>query len=100
MLKKKQYNKSSVYCEIEKLLSKDVIIEIDLLDGKKRYELNNHIHHHHALWTKCGAVICIDIPNNLDQVEKKLFEQKGFRFTGHALDFWGYLRNVLYRYLF
>jgi Fe2+ or Zn2+ uptake regulation protein len=88
-IEKVPYNKSSLYREIDKLLSEKVIIEIDLLDGKKRYELNNHIHHHHALCTKCGSVICVDIPNNLEEVEAKLLQKKGFRVTGHVLEFFG-----------
>lgn len=88
-IEKEPYNKSSLYREIEKLLSEEVTIEIDLLDGKKRYELNNYVHHHHALCTKCGAVICVDIPNNLEEVEDKLFEQNGFKVSGHVLEFFG-----------
>jgi Fe2+ or Zn2+ uptake regulation protein len=88
-IEKVPYNKSSLYREIDKLLSEQIIIEIDLLDGKKRYELNNHIHHHHALCTKCGSVICVDIPNNLEEVEAKLLQKKGFKVTGHVLEFFG-----------
>jgi Fe2+ or Zn2+ uptake regulation protein len=88
-IEKVPYNKSSLYREIDKLLSEEIIIEIDLLDGKKRYELNNHIHHHHALCTKCGSVICVDIPNNLEEVEAKLLQKKGFKVTGHVLEFFG-----------
>lgn len=90
------YNKSSVYREINKLLSEELIIEIDLLEGKKRYELNNHIHHHHALCTKCGSVICVEIPNNLVEVEDKLFKQKGFKVSKHILEFFGHCEKCLH----
>lgn len=92
---KERFNKSSLYREIKKLLSEEIIIVIDLLDGKKRYELNNDVHHHHALCTKCGNVICVDIPNNLEVVEKQLLENKGFKVTGHVLEFFGVCKDCM-----
>lgn len=83
------YFKSSLYRAIEILLSEKIILEIDLLDGKKRYEANNYVHHHHAMCTVCGSVICVEIPNKLEEVEDKLFDKKGFKVTSHVLEFFG-----------
>ncbi|MFW5720712.1 MAG: Fur family transcriptional regulator [Candidatus Dojkabacteria bacterium] len=86
-------NKSSLYRETDKLLEENIIIEIDLLDGIKRYEINNEVHHHHALCVKCGAVICVEIPNDLEQVEKQLKQKEGFTVNGHVLEFFGVCRR-------
>jgi Fe2+ or Zn2+ uptake regulation protein len=87
------FNKSSLYRETDKLLEENIIIEIDLLDGIKRYEINNEVHHHHALCVTCGAVICVDIPNDLEQVEKQLEQKEGFTVNGHVLEFFGVCRR-------
>jgi Fe2+ or Zn2+ uptake regulation protein len=83
-------NKTTVYREIEKLLKERLILEIDLLDGKKRYEIyRTNDHHHHAVCTSCGKVECIDMANDLDAIENQITSKTKFRVESHVLEFFG-----------
>lgn len=83
-------NKTSVYRETDKLLAESVIIEVDLLDGKKRYELHKAgFHHHHIICTKCGAISCIDMDKDLELVERDIEKNTGFKIQSHLLEFFG-----------
>jgi len=84
-----RFNKTSLYRETDKLLKGGFITEIDFLDGKKRYEINTGTHHHHAICTKCKKIVCVEIPNNLEEVEKKLFQDTQFKVEDHVLEFFG-----------
>ena len=81
-------NKSTVYRELEFLLSREIVIEVNFGDGKKRYELNGR-HHHHIICTNCKKVDDIHIANDLSAVEKKIQKQKKFKVQSHALEFFG-----------
>lgn len=83
-------NKTTVYREIEFLHSQGIIREIDLLDGKKRYELlieDNH--HHHAVCNSCNEIQCIEMERDLDALENHIFSEHGFKVLSHALEFFG-----------
>ncbi|HEY9886667.1 MAG TPA: transcriptional repressor, partial [Vampirovibrionales bacterium] len=57
-------NKTSVYRELETLIQEKFINEVDLMDGKKRYETLNNKHNHehsHLICTDCGDIECIEI---------------------------------------
>lgn len=91
-LKKHQLhvNKTTVYRELEFLLSQHVIREVDLLEGKKRYEIfMESDHHHHMICTKCKTVCCVDMAHDLDVLEKEIMDTYGFQVTDHTLEFFG-----------
>jgi Fur family ferric uptake transcriptional regulator len=84
-------NKTTVYRELEFLLSNKIISELDLLDGAKRYELllPDH-HHHHLVCTKCGTIQCVEMHNDLDELEERISQTYQFRVRSHVLEFFGF----------
>ncbi|MBN8548759.1 MAG: transcriptional repressor [Deltaproteobacteria bacterium] len=92
-LKKKKLapNKSSVYRELDFLLELGRIIEIDVLEGMKRYEWQpEHAqHHHHIVCTQCGVVECIELCFNEEELSAKVAKKSGFAVTSHVLEFFG-----------
>lgn len=83
-------NKTTVYRELEFLLNNKVILELDLLDGMKRYELIDEGHHHHHLvCTSCRKIQCIGMKNDLDHLEQNISQQYSFHIESHVLEFFG-----------
>jgi Fe2+ or Zn2+ uptake regulation protein len=83
-------NKTTVYREFDFLQAQGVIREIDLLEGQKRYELSEPDHHHHHLvCTKCSQIQCIDLPKDLDTLERRIAKEHNFKIEHHVLEFFG-----------
>ena len=85
-------NKTSVYRSLETLMKLETVLEVDFLDGKKRYELNdkNHkAHHHHIVCRICGAVECVEVEKDLHKIEHKIAGETGYLVEKHALEFFG-----------
>jgi Fe2+ or Zn2+ uptake regulation protein len=80
-------NKTTVYRQIEKLLINGQILEVELGDGKKRYEINTESHHHHLVCKNCGKLEDIILNENviLNEVSKKT----KFKIEKHSLEFFG-----------
>jgi Fur family transcriptional regulator, ferric uptake regulator len=84
-------NKTTVYRELDFLLERSLIREIDLLDGLKRYEvLDANRHHHHIVCVSCKKIICVDMDHDLDAIERRISRQHKFRITSHVLEFFGH----------
>lgn len=83
-------NKTTVYRELDFLLENQVIIELDLLDGAKRYEIlhPNH-HHHHLVCTGCGNIECVEMHHDLDEIEARIATSHQFKVSSHVLEFFG-----------
>ncbi|MBF0457355.1 MAG: transcriptional repressor [Nitrospirae bacterium] len=82
-------NKTTVYRELDFLSDQGIIVEINAGDGKKRYELQRHGHHHHILCLRCSAVECVTIENCALEDQLNSVDLKNFKVTGHALNFFG-----------
>ncbi|WKZ57953.1 MAG: transcriptional repressor [Bdellovibrionota bacterium] len=83
-------NKTTVYRELEFLMSQGIIRQIDLLDGRKHYELSSGgAHHHHLVCNRCGTVQCIDLPRGLDRITSAIKRTHAFEVTSHVLEFFG-----------
>ncbi|MCC2631311.1 MAG: ferric uptake regulator, Fur family [Patescibacteria group bacterium] len=83
-------NKTTVYRELEFLKKNGIIAELDFAEGKKRYELASHGHHHHLICTSCNDIEAVHIKEeNLHAEESKVLEEKGFKVTRHMLEFFG-----------
>lgn len=84
-------NKTTVYRQIEKLLIDNIIIEVELGDGKKRYELKSLDHHHHLVCKKCGSLEDIELDESviLNEVSKRTT----FKVESHNLEFFGLCRK-------
>jgi Fe2+ or Zn2+ uptake regulation protein len=87
-------NKTTIYREISFLLLHKVIAELDLLEGKKRYEIYNENHrHHHLVCVQCKEIECVDTPGEFAGLEKWLKATRKFKVTSHLLEFFGLCRK-------
>jgi Fur family transcriptional regulator, ferric uptake regulator len=83
-------NKTTVYRELDFLLENQIVLELDLLDGAKRYELLQPDHHHHHLvCTKCGMIECVEMHHDLDEIEARIATNHKFKVSSHVLEFFG-----------
>ena len=86
-------NKTTVYRELNSLSAQNVIRSIDFGDGTKRYEIDGDHHHHHLICTKCGKVEDVELERDVDDEGARLGKEKGFKVTGHSLEFFGLCKN-------
>lgn len=91
--KKLQVNKSTIYRELQFLLDRKVIVEINFGEGRKRYEIAGLPHHHHLICSNCQNVDDIFIAGDLEVVEKKIKKEKSFIIKYHTLEFFGLCKN-------
>ena|SRR3989344_8922401 len=83
-------NKTTVYRELNFLLKQKLISDIEFGDGKKRYELNTGLHHHHIVCISCGRVEDIeDFDYVFKTSEKKIQSKTGFNIMEHNIEFFG-----------
>ena len=83
-------NKTTIYREIYFLLEQKIILEIDLGEGKKRYEMANRDHHHHLVCIKCFSIEDVELEADLHEEEVRIERLKKFKITNHALEFFGF----------
>ena len=70
-------SKSSVYRQLEILVSENILKEVDFQDGHKRYEFSDSLfeHHHHLICKNCKKVSRVEIASmerELNKIEKQL----------------------------
>jgi Fe2+ or Zn2+ uptake regulation protein len=82
-------NKTTVYRELEKLLLKGQIAEVNFGEGQKRYEITHGDHHHHAVCSTCETVVELDIESELAAIESSVAKQSGFTIRKHMVEFFG-----------
>ncbi len=82
-------NKTTVYRELEKLLLKREISEVDFGEGQKRYEITHGDHHHHVVCTSCETVVELEIEQQLARIQSTVAEQSGFKIQKHLVEFFG-----------
>ncbi len=83
-------NKTTIYRELDFLVSNSLVSQIDILEGMKRYELvtSSH-HHHHLVCTDCNVIQCVEMENDLDVLEQKIQSRHKFTVKSHILEFFG-----------
>ncbi|WKZ25670.1 MAG: transcriptional repressor [bacterium] len=88
LVEKLKVNKTTVYRQLEKLIKNNKVIEVELGEGKKRYEVKSLDHHHHLICKKCGKLedISLDEEVLMNQVSKKT----KFNVESHSLEFFGH----------
>lgn len=86
-------NKTTVYRELDFLLEKNLVREVEFGEGRKRYELNTGTHHHHLVCRKCKKVEDVDLKTDLSSEEKLIEKETGFKIESHSLEFFGYCKN-------
>jgi len=87
--RKVNVNKTTVYREIDFLISQDMLRELHLGDGRKRYEVMKDDHHHHLFCVSCSGIECVELERCLEAEEKRISEENNFRTIKHSLKFLG-----------
>ncbi len=82
-------NKTTVYRELKFLETKNLIRAMQFDERNKRYELTPDTHKHHLICTNCKRIEDVVLEHDLDQVERKVTQQKSFKVQRHALEFYG-----------
>lgn len=89
---------ATVYRTLQLLLDMKMVDRINLDDGRTRYEIGrlfeaqNRHNHHHLICRTCNKVIPFG-DDLLDDVEKQIEKQTGFRVCDHELKFYGECRE-------
>ena len=86
-------NKTTVYRELDFLVTQGFATRIDLLDGQKRYEQAQPGHHHHLVCTGCRSITCIDMCSGLGALERQIQSSHKFVVRDHVLEFFGICVN-------
>lgn len=81
-------NKTTVYREISLLKDLDTVQEVDFGDGKKMYEISED-HHHHIRCVQCNLIKDVPMDRELNDQERKILKNLGFKPVGHSLEFFG-----------
>ncbi len=89
----KKVNKTTLYREIEFLLSKHILQPINFGDGKTRYEIAGLPHHHHLVCKACHKIEDVFLDNELATIEHKIKKTTKFTINSHTLEFFGVCRQ-------
>ncbi len=87
-------NKTTIYRQLEKLMSEGLVSQTDLGEGKKRYELASLAnHHHHLICTNCRKIECFNLGHDVEKQQAQLAEKFKFQILSHHLEFFGLCAN-------
>jgi Fe2+ or Zn2+ uptake regulation protein len=83
---------ATVFRIVNMFTEKGLTKQIQLQEGKFRYELSTKADHHHLVCTKCGDIQ--DISDcNIAVLENDIEKKKNFKVTSHSLEFFGLCAN-------
>lgn len=86
-------HKTTIYRELEMLVQRGKLSEIDFGDGTKRFEIASKGHHHHLVCERCDSVAEIDLHDDFSDQEQNIFEKLGFTITRHNLELFGVCKS-------
>ena len=86
-IKDSKINRATVFRTLNTLVVEKTITKIDFGDGRARYELASH-HHHHLVCTKCSSIEAVDICK-AEEVIAQAARSKRFTVTSHKLEYFG-----------
>ena len=78
----------TVYRTLEILAELELICELHAGGNCHSYTISASQHHHHLICSGCGKVVDFT-GHNLDELERRLSKESGFRIDGHLLEFTG-----------
>ena len=81
-------NKTTVYRELDFLVKEGIVSEVHLRDTQKYYEII-HEHHHHIVCLQCHKVDDVVLHRELDEEERRIEMQIGYKVKRHSLEFFG-----------
>ncbi len=81
-------DQATVFRIINMFTSRGLTKQVQLNEGKFRYELSSKADHHHFICENCGVIE--DISDcNISKLEDDLWKKKGLRVKRHSLEFFG-----------
>lgn len=80
-------NRATVFRNLNSLTEAGEVKKVDFGEGKSRYEMAGH-HHHHLICTECKSIEAVDICRAEKLVQDEA-DKKGFRVTSHQLEYFG-----------
>ena len=86
-------NKTTVYRLIALFLSLEIIAEVDLGDGVRRYERKDSQHHHHLICIRCKSINDYPVEDNISKIEKTISQETHFTVIRHSLEFFGICKS-------
>lgn len=89
-----EFNESTIFRNLNQLHNSELLNEVDLGEGFKRFEIKPKDHHHHHI--KCNSCGKIDVINTckLDAFTKEL-KKLGYKNISHKIEFFGECSNCL-----
>ena len=82
-------NKTTIYRQLDSLVTNGLVQQVRFSDRKTRYELANLPHHHHLICTSCDSVQDIHFSENIESLAQVSASNKQFSITSHYLEFFG-----------
>jgi len=83
-----EVNITTVYREIEFLLSQQIINKIQLFDTELHYEMSDRAHHHHIVCTDCKMIEDLKIDSEKDILDEACSNTR-YKISTHSLTFYG-----------
>lgn len=83
----------TIYRNLHLLRKLNIISEINYGDGKSRFKLCGHNHHHHMICIGCGSSIELDFCP-MDLTAQYIDNQK-FKVTNHNFEIFGYCSKCM-----
>lgn len=93
ILTKIDANKTTIYRQLKSFIKNDLVKQIELGDGKKRYESTKSGHHHHLICMDCKSITEFDLKDDFTKEEDKIKKAKKFKVLEHNLEFFGLCAN-------
>lgn len=92
--KKIQSDPATVFRTMNAFAEKSIVRQIQLMEGKVRYELTDRDDHHHFICKNCGKIQ--DISDcNIGELENIIEDKKKVKIQYHALEFYGICGDCL-----
>jgi Fur family ferric uptake transcriptional regulator len=89
------FNKTTIYREIEKLITHEIVREVYLGSDKARYEMRDNRHHHHIMCTSCKKVDEVPVEDQMTEQEVHIAKKLNYTNINHSLEFFGVCKNCI-----
>lgn len=89
-------HKTTVYRELEFLLDRNIIRQLQFTDRKKMYEILTDDHHHHLVCKNCQKiekVASAALETEIQFLENEILADSSFKNIRHSLEFFGLCRQ-------
>jgi Fur family ferric uptake transcriptional regulator len=88
-----EVNKTTVYRELDFLLSEQIIKNVQIDSSTEYYELADREHHHHLVCTNCKKILDFSpseaIEEDIDILISDLEKKTGFQVQEHSFELFG-----------